>query len=460
SASINMGANYKLNKKNEFNLEYRYATNSIFDSSRIKSYNNLSFINNGIIDSVFQTSTINNSVFTFNNLNIGYWYNNKSFNADIQFYFDGMSKSEKGLADLLSSETYLNKQLLNNYSGLVNFRDTLLKKLELRYGLKRNFALSNEEINNIENIGIFRYTEEINALYSQLSGKSLSILWNIGLRFETTSWKINKPTNDNGFYLNLFPSLFLNKKFKNMTVNLSYTKRIQRQTISEANPLLRINNQLFTSVSGNIRLLKPQIFNSYEFNLDFKSFNLSTYFNRNINPRVFFPIEIDSLRIIYTPQSSKYENTFGLNLKLPIKYKMINTNLSLYSNLIISQLLNQKSVKGYSNSLVFNINYQLNNFAFSGSVNCSLPYKANYFSISSYWIANFSIAYQSKAKPWSIRLNLTDIFGRKIKWNINYPLVSEDLSNLSYSRAIQLGLRYNLKLGKEFNKKSYEGFLR
>ncbi len=455
--SINLGLNYKINKKGEFSCDYRYDSNSLLDSSKTKSYESLSYITKGIVDRNAEANTLRNGFFNFNNLNFGYWYNNKSFNSDFQIYYDNSSISEQGLGYFTSSSTYLNSQLKNNYATVFNLRDSINKKVEFRFGLKSSFTNSNEEINNFLNIGEFKYSENTNSLYTQMSGKVFSFLWNIGMRFESTTWRINEPKIESGFYSYLFPSLFLNKNLNGITCNLSYAKRIQRQNITELNPLTKFNDRLLTTSSGDIKVFKPQIFESYEFNIDFKKFSINMYLNRNLNPRIFYPLQIDSSIIKYEPQSSKYENTFGFNMNLPITIRTFNINIKWYNNLIRSQLLDQKIAEGYLSILSANINYQFHNFSISGSINYTLPNKANYYQITSYWVSNVGINYQTNSKPLSIRLTLFDVLGRNSTFKINYPLVSELYTNLSYDRAIHLGLRYNFKLGKEFTKKSFDG---
>ncbi|MBL0236722.1 MAG: outer membrane beta-barrel protein [Saprospiraceae bacterium] len=458
--SINLGLNYKINKKGEFTCDYRYDSNSLLDSSKTKSYESLSYITKGIVDRNAVANTLRNGFFNFKNLNFGYWYNNKSFNSDFQIYYDNSSISEQGLGYFTSSSTYLNSQLKNNYATVFNLRDSINKKVEFRFGLKSSFTNSNEEINNFLNIGEFKYSENTNSLYTQMSGKVFSFLWNIGMRFESTTWKINEPKIESGFYSYLFPSLFLNKNLNGITFNLSYAKRIQRQNITELNPLTKFNDRLLTTSSGDIKVFKPQIFESYEFNIDFKKFSINMYLNRNLNPRIFYPSQIDSSIIKYEPQSSKYENTFGFNMNLPITIRTFNINIKWYNNLIRSQLLDQKIAEGYLSIISANLNYQFHNFSISGSINYTFPNKANYYQNTSYWVSNVGINYQTNSKPISIRLTLFDVLGRNSTFKINYPLVSELYTNLSYDRAIHLGLRYNFKLGKEFTKKSFDGLSR
>ncbi|GAB3933977.1 outer membrane beta-barrel family protein [Larkinella terrae] len=113
----------------------------------------------------------------------------------------------------------------------------------------------------------FKYTENINAVYANFSGKLYkNTTIQAGLRLENThsrgnSVTLNKIVDRN--YTNLFPTLFLSQKIDtNNVLNLSYSRRIDRPNYQNLNPF-RFYLDPYTYQQGN-PYLKPQFTNSFQ----------------------------------------------------------------------------------------------------------------------------------------------------------------------------------------------------
>lgn len=128
-------------------------------------------------------------------------------------------------------------------------------------------VINGAEVNDTTMSNHFVYTETIYAGYAnfmQEVNKKLS--YQVGLRGEQTQARGEQLTTGEAFdrqYFNLFPSAFLNWKIDSAhTLNLSYSRRIDRPDYGDLNPF-RFYNNPFTYFTGN-PYLRPQISHNVE----------------------------------------------------------------------------------------------------------------------------------------------------------------------------------------------------
>lgn len=120
----------------------------------------------------------------------------------------------------------------------------------------------------------FIYRENINAAYITYK-RQFEKGWGLqlGLRGEQTVSKGHQVTNDSTVkrnYFQLFPTAYLNKKLdKNNTLNVSYSRRIDRPDYQSLNPF-RYYLDPYTYEEGN-PFLQPQLTNSLKFAWSYKS---------------------------------------------------------------------------------------------------------------------------------------------------------------------------------------------
>ncbi|WP_247231395.1 TonB-dependent receptor domain-containing protein [Telluribacter sp. SYSU D00476] len=130
----------------------------------------------------------------------------------------------------------------------------------------------------------FKYSENINAAYANLSGKiNAKTQYQLGLRAEHTHSIGNSVTlNDvrDRNYVNLFPSVFISRQLDSSNVlNLSYSRRIDRPDYQSLNPF-EFYLDPYTFQRGNPNL-KPQYTHSFQLTHTFKSFlNTSLAYSR------------------------------------------------------------------------------------------------------------------------------------------------------------------------------------
>ncbi|WP_116125672.1 TonB-dependent receptor domain-containing protein [Lewinella sp. IMCC34183] len=117
---------------------------------------------------------------------------------------------------------------------------------------------------------LFRYDEEVHALYATIGGKVGKVTFNAGLRAEqayTTSNLLEpNPEVFNNDYFSLYPSVFAGYSFtENTTLQASYSRRVERPRAWALNPFVDRGDP-FNLRSGNPFLL-PERINSFELNL-------------------------------------------------------------------------------------------------------------------------------------------------------------------------------------------------
>ncbi len=164
------------------------------------------------------------------------------------------------------NDSFKNTQFLNPYNYTLNdfntnkenFKETtiqldysnqLTKTTLLKFGYKylnrknkSSFNYYQDSINNITNnqSDSFQNTQNINALYANLTSSISKFNFQLGLRAERMVMKSNSQSSNLTYdkkYLNLFPSAILSYPLlQEQTLKLSYSERIQRPSISYLNP--------------------------------------------------------------------------------------------------------------------------------------------------------------------------------------------------------------------------------
>ncbi len=117
---------------------------------------------------------------------------------------------------------------------------------------------------------LFRYEEDVHALYATFGGKVDKITFNVGLRAEqayTTSNLLEpNPQVFNNDYFKVYPSVFAGYSFtESTTLQASYSRRIERPRAWALNPFVDRGDP-FNLRSGNPFLL-PELINSFELNV-------------------------------------------------------------------------------------------------------------------------------------------------------------------------------------------------
>ncbi|THH40362.1 TonB-dependent receptor domain-containing protein [Neolewinella litorea] len=159
------------------------------------------------------------------------------------------------------------EQTMGDFKFTIGWRSTL-ERLEEDAEFQ-TFGLGDfEKVDSLSNL--FRYEEDIHALYASFGGKVDNITFNLGLRAEqayTTSRLLepNAETFEND-YFSVYPSIFAGYAFtESTTLQASYSRRVERPRAWALNPFVDRGDP-FNLRAGNPFLL-PERINSFELNL-------------------------------------------------------------------------------------------------------------------------------------------------------------------------------------------------
>ncbi|WP_264538326.1 outer membrane beta-barrel family protein [Flavobacterium sp. N1736] len=213
-------------------------------------------------------------------------------------------------------------------------------KTEIRK-VSSNF-LAEQEQDNIWNVyqnidNHLNYAENISGAYVQFNSKVKHFSYMLGLRTELTHISITdiqNTYNDTKNYNKLFPTVNMSYKFETSTLQLNYSKRINRPDLYELYPFNELTD-LNAQYIGN-----PDLNPSYSdvFEMAF----LKTWKTLTLNPSVYYQRENGYIQdftyrendIFYTtPINIDYEIRSGIELSAlynPMKWLQINAEMNFY----------------------------------------------------------------------------------------------------------------------------------
>lgn len=249
-------------------------------------------------------------------------------------------------------------------------------KTEIRK-VSSNFLAEQEDENtwsiyqNIDND--LNYNETIASGYVQFSNKKGRFNYMLGLRNEFTKIAItdvNKTYNDDKKYNRLFPTVNLSYKFEASTLQLNYSKRINRPSLFALYPFNELTD-LNSQYTGNPNL-NPSFTDMFE--LAF----LKTWKTFTLNPSVYYQSESGYIQdftyrenkiFFTTPINIDHEIRSGVELSTfynPLKWLQVNLEMNYYH-------FNQKgSYKGE------NLNYKGQTFTGRLGTQIKLPSKFSF----------------------------------------------------------------------------------
>jgi len=145
----------------------------------------------------------------------------------------------------------------------------------------------------------------------------------LGLRYEYTDTFLETDTDGavvDRNYGQLFPSIFLNRKFSDdLSMNLSYSRRITRPTFNDLAPFV-IFFDPNTFITGNASL-QPATSNSVKYAINYKSYFLSLDYTNEDASIARFQETIDETtgRLIFEAANLDYTTTFSVSVGFPLK---------------------------------------------------------------------------------------------------------------------------------------------
>lgn len=381
------------------------------------------------------------------------------------FNFYGYSES----AEIFNTSRYRKSNLQINWvlpigetSRLESGLQSLMRGTNIDYF--QNNLLGDSWVKDKVNSNNFIYNEQIHSVYSTFAGKAKDLSYIAGLRLEQSFINGDQTVNQEKIrqnYFNLYPSL--NFKYSiddNKSLQLSYSRRINRPVARQINPFIDKSNQEVYR-SGNPDLM-PEYVNSIEAGYNGKmrksTMGFTLFFNHLTNPINMIAV-LDSTGIsrMY-PDNVSSGRTYGFELlyEQPVtKWWKLSTNGSLYKNKIKSD------TEGLSNSN-FSYNARINNLFTIKKTTAQLVimYTGPIIAITSKMESQFSVDLAIKRDVVSDKLSITaratDIFNTLknsyTAWGTNY---TADNWRKPETRVFYLSLIYNFgKTGSSKNSKS------
>lgn len=255
---------------------------------------------------------------------------------------------------------------------------------------------SNVSVRDTNKSNSFTYSEKVFAGYLNYN-KTFNKKWSLqaGLRAEQTislgnlvSYKRNALDKVDTSYLNLFPSFALTyNASKNHTLNLNYSRRINRPSYEDLNPFEYRIDEL-TYYKGNA-FLQPRYTDRIKLSHTFMSkltTSLSYYYTSNEYNNIS---RIDGNRIYNTTENFSYSQGVSLNISLntPItKWWEINSNFYCQKNAIHGE---------FKDGTVYDVGNR--NFGFNGSTTFKIN-KSTTFEISGWYRSKFTWIYVNKTQ--------------------------------------------------------------
>lgn len=299
--NLRLGLDYYIDKKSTFGL----LVSGFINPSKVKVTNNATILNseNELVNQIKAVSKIKNK-WKNGSISINYDYKfdkeGRLLNANLD-YINYRSKQPQTLLNSiyspqneLISQSILTSELPSTISivtGKLDYTQPIKYGIKLESGAKVSFVSTDNiaifsnvvdeiSIPNYEFSNQFKYAENINAAYLNLSKDWKKTSLQLGLRLENSNIKGNQLGNvqikDSTFtrhYTNLFPTFYATYKIdsaQNHQLAFSFGRRINRPNYQDMNPFTYPMDS-YTYYAGN-PFLKPSF--SYNFSLShtFKSF--------------------------------------------------------------------------------------------------------------------------------------------------------------------------------------------
>lgn len=466
-----LNISYKMNKNSEVGIDY------IFDNGKngMDIFNTTRNISPNLTEKNFLTNTFHreksptHTFSTYYDLKLdslgkklsfaGNFYRN---NNDTKVNFSTLTLPENTLQDVKTLSKII-PQIFSVQGDLeLPFKfgtiETGVKFNQFRNSADLKYLnwKNNEYVIDNDKSSSFNYREKNYAVYGSFA-KSFGLHWETkaGLRYENT---VVTSSVNNFSYRQWFPSAYISYKEDKNVFSLSYSRRINRPSMSNLNPFRWYENP-YSYSSGN-PLLKPAYINNYEFGYTYNNkFSSSVYYLRLTN--AFGQIGyLDGISQNGDYQNYYNNNFYGVNVSYTDTFfKFWETTISANASYQNSEVFNisAETSKGTSVSYSINNTFILNKtktVALFLNYDQSLPYK----NVNSYY-HNFSnlnsgIKVSLMEKQLQINATVTNIFAQRWKGDMYFEDNSQHFNNYWDGRSFRLSVNYSFGTKKKFNKKN------
>jgi len=490
-----LGADIYINEKNTISF---YTTQNWFTNDGIGKV--VITENNSLFSDSRNFQDIMNYTGTYN-LNYKIDFKKEGHNLEFEATYSETDAPEDALN--LDFEDPTNKEL--NYFNIIdNDRNNTLINIDYTNPISKNGKLelggeyrvnetSNSNFTDQENnpTSSFDYDRNIYSGYVNYNHKFGKINMQLGARLEQYEIEGNfqqqgadnaKVTDE---IFSIYPSAFFtyNPSEKNQ-FQMSYSRRVDRPSIQQVNPIREWSTPLLTAV-GNPNLV-PQFTNSVEVNYTRKikagSITFGTFYRKinDVISRVTFGDPIDPTNVRQILSFTNFNDTDAFGLEFSTNYKVakwwrINASMDFYSQkqFGIIDLSTSNPQQLEVTNQVFNA--RISN-SFSASKNLKFQLFAMYrgaqqdiqWDIEPMWMVNTGATLNVLKRKGTISLRVNDIFqGMKFAFDTTSPYVQNGRFNWE-SRTTYLGFNYRFGGGKnkakqrrnrDNNEKENGGFL-
>jgi hypothetical protein len=423
--------------------------------------------------------TVSESGFKMNNLtgnlNLKHLFNDKgkelTFDADYVQYIgkrnntlDTRYFSPTGAPDGLS-EIVRNRMPSDIHIGVAKLDYTQpLGKAKFETGLKASLAASDNNMIFEQKLddwtldprrtNRFKYSENINAAYANLSGKlNAKTQYQLGLRAEHTHSVGNSVTlNDRRErnYLNLFPSVFVSRQLDSANVlNLSYSRRIDRPDYQSLNPF-EFYLDPYTFQRGNPNLT-PQYTHSLQLVHTYKSVLSTTLAYSRIKDVIVreVPKQIaEENKTFITTENLDHQDNLSLTVSMPIpvtKWWSLQTNLTgVYNRYQTFYQGELYDVNQINYNIFANNQFRLPkgwSAELSGFYNSRAVY--GFFMVQPQGMINVGLQKTMLEKKGTLRLNVNDIFWmNRFTGTANFNDINMRVRSTWPSRQVRVSFTY------------------
>lgn len=409
----------------------------------------------GTLDTAGQEISVDADYSTFSAKNNGN-YTNRFFYPDGSFFKNGQIYRNLAPADIHI------KAVKADYTLPLN------KMLKLDAGLKAA-GVSSDNIYIYENStgstwtadetksNRFKYKEQVNAAYTNLSLTAGKMTLQAGLRAEHTHSTGNSVTTDlvtERKYTDLFPSLLLSRNFDaDHILSLSYSRKVNRPNYQNLNPFIFYLDQ-YTYQQGNPDL-KPE----YSTNLEAsfllrKKYSVSVAYmhTADVISQVILQNELQhSLYITNRNLATQQMASLTLNFPLTLtSWWSMNNNIIAFYNQVKAPDLNGKSL----NSEIFTSNFYMQNtltlsrlISADASVGFCTPQLEGALKIKTLYNAEAGLRYNFPNKMGNLKLGISDVFHSQ-KVRVSSTLKGEIYELKQYGTTTAARLTFTYRFGK------------
>jgi len=464
---LKIGADVYINEKNTFSFyTIQNKSENTFNGNTKVSYGTILDSNSPMLVEGDTNSETYNFNYTLD-------FEKKEHNLELEANFSNSDSPENAFYN----ETINPSNLFLNYTDDVkNDRSNTLLNLDYTNPISENSKLelgAEYRVNETENNRIttqldtdnssFSYDRNIYSGYVNFNQKIDKLSMQLGARLEQyevegTFTKGLETANYSDEIFSVYPSAFFtyNSSDKNQ-YQLSYSRRVDRPSIGQVNPIREWSTPQITSI-GNPNL-KPQFTNSFELNYtrQYKngSFTFGTFYRRvndNIT-RILNKDEFDENNVEISYANAESNDRYGVELSSNHKFAnwwRVNASFDLYTQKE-SGIANGEQLEVTNNAINFRVS---NNFKATKNLRFQLfaMYRGGgqsiQFKVDPMWMINTGASLNVLKGKGTVSFRVNDIFeGMKFKFESENPYPFDGQFNWE-SRTAYLGFMYRFGGGK------------